>query len=614
MRRALNPRRLFRAAIFVTAALLPAGGRAADPQPYTVTLQPTGQGSLDQALHDSSNLIGLREKSQVGPFALVARARDDASRLQTALNSYGYYSGHIDIQIAGHNLDDTDLPTELGAATGSVDVRVKPVLGPLFHLGQVTLTGDPTQAARDALQLKSGDPAVAANVVDARDRMLHALRVDGHALAKVDAPVATLEPAGDKLDVSYAINAGPRVDIGPITVTGLDRVHESYVRQRLLVHQGELFNPDQVEKARQDLAQLGVFSTVRVSSPDALDPEGQLPISIGVIESPRHVIGFNVAYSTDLGASAGVTFTHRNLFGNAEKLTLGAAVTQLGGGTDAKEPGYNVTAALAFPDVLARDQTVTINLQGIKESLETYDRTAILGGVTVARKLTDQISISAGLQAEQSRILQEEVTRNYTLVGVPLIARYDSTGIEGLLEPTHGIKAAVTVTPTASIAGAGSDFVLLQAAGSTYINLAAPGRSIVALRATVASIQGASTFELPPDQRLYAGGSGTVRGYRYQYVGPKFADFIPTGGTSLAAGTVEFRQRFGESFGAAVFVDAGQVTSTSTPFSGTLRAGAGVGARYFTSIGPIRLDVAVPLDKERGDDSFELYIGLGEAF
>ena len=89
---------------------------------------------------------------------------------------------------------------------------------------------------------------------------------------------------------------------------------------------------------------------------------------------------------------------------------------------------------------------------------------------------------------------------------------------------------------------------------------------------------------------------------------------IPTGGTSLAAGTVEFRQRFGESFGAAVFVDAGQVTSTSTPFSGTLRAGAGVGARYYTAIGPIRLDVAVPLNRERGDDAFELYIGLGQAF
>ena len=154
----------------------------------------------------------------------------------------------------------------------------------------------------------------------------------------------------------------------------------------------------------------------------------------------------------------------------------------------------------------------------------------------------------------------------------------------------------------------------MQTAGSTYFDLGAPGRSILALRGTLASVQGASVFQLPPDQRLYAGGSGTVRGYKYQSVGPKFPSLHPTGGTSLAAYTVEFRQRILDSFGAVVFVDAGQVDTNSNPFSGQLRAGAGLGARYYTPIGPIRLDVAVPLNRQRGDDAFELYIGIGQAF
>ncbi len=137
---------------------------------------------------------------------------------------------------------------------------------------------------------------------------------------------------------------------------------------------------------------------------------------------------------------------------------------------------------------------------------------------------------------------------------------------------------------------------------------------MIAVRGLVGTAQGASTFQIPPDQRFYAGGSATVRGYRFQSVGPLFPDQRPTGGTSVTAATVEYRQRFGESFGAVAFVDAGQVGQSSAPFTGTLFEGVGVGARYYTSLGPIRLDIAVPLDKRRKDEILEAYIGLGQAF
>src|SRR3954469_13061985 len=122
MLRPPNLRRLLRGALIVAAGVLPEGGFAADSQPYAVTLQPTSQGPLDQALRDSSNLIGLRDKAPVGPFALVSRARDDQARLETALNSYGYYGGKITIRIAGRTLDDPGLPAALDAATAEVPV------------------------------------------------------------------------------------------------------------------------------------------------------------------------------------------------------------------------------------------------------------------------------------------------------------------------------------------------------------------------------------------------------------------------------------------------------------------------------------------------------------
>jgi translocation and assembly module TamA len=137
---------------------------------------------------------------------------------------------------------------------------------------------------------------------------------------------------------------------------------------------------------------------------------------------------------------------------------------------------------------------------------------------------------------------------------------------------------------------------------------------VLALRGLMGKVFGAGVFTLPPDQRFYAGGSATVRGFRYQSVGPQFADGKPTGGNAISAGTIEFRQRILESYGVVGFVDAGQVTANGSPFSGTWRVGAGIGARYYTSFGPIRLDVAVPLNRQPHGDAFELYIGIGQAF
>ncbi len=182
-----------------------------------------------------------------------------------------------------------------------------------------------------------------------------------------------------------------------------------------------------------------------------------------------------------------------------------------------------------------------------------------------------------------------------------------------MLDPTHGLRASLSATPTHAFGAVASNFVILQAAGSTYFDLSdygisEKGRSVFAVRGLIASIQGASQFDLPPDQRLYAGGSGTVRGYDYQSIGPQFPDGKPIGGTSAAAASIEFRQRLFGDFGAVAFVDAGQASDVSAPFTGTLRVGAGVGARYYTPIGPLRVDVAVPLHRAPSGAAFGVYI------
>ena len=597
----------------MTALLLSASGaQGADPQPYAVTLQPTGNAALDQALHDTSQLVMLREKAPVGPFALVTRARDDAGRFRTALDSFGYYAATVTVTVDGKPLENVDLPDLLRQAPASppVPVSVSFDVGPLFHLGRVAIEGDVPPAARDALGLKSGEPAVAAEVLKAQQRLLAAIREAGRPLATVKLPPVTLRPAEHLLDVAFRATEGPYADIGAISITGLKTVNEDYVRRRLLLHSGQRFSPKQIQVARDDLAGTGVFSVVRIDPGDQVAPDGTIPIRIEVTERPLHAVDVGAAYSTDLGVNVSAGWHHRNLFGNAEQLNITGGI-QLGG-NDVQKPGYNVGIQFIKPDFLRRNQALEIDLGAIDQSLEAYDQRALTQKIELSRKLSPHWTVGIGISGEQEEITQEDVSRRYNLLGLPVSVKFDDT--DDLLNPTKGIRATLLLTPTQSFGGSSATFTLAQLSGSTYVDLSGSGRSVVALRGLVGKAFGASVFALPPDQRFYAGGSGTVRGFRYQSVGPQFPDGNPTGGTAVSAGSVEFRQRILEHYGVVGFVDAGQVTADGAPFTSTWRVGAGIGARYYTSIGPIRLDVAIPLNRQPHGDAFELYIGIGQAF
>ncbi|MDB5404041.1 MAG: outer membrane protein [Rhodopila sp.] len=587
-------------------------GQAADPQPYTVTLKPTGDDALNAALQSSSTLISLQKSAPVAGFALVERARQDADRFETVLHSFGYYKATVITTLAGHKVDDPNLPGIIDAAPADppLDVTVSFDLGPLFKLGAIRISTAVPPDIPAHLDLHPGQPAVAAQILAAQGRLLDALQTDGYALAKVPTPVGLLHPDQNLLDVDFQPYVGPKANIGPIKFTGLKDMNESFLRKRLLIHQGEQFNPQAIEAARQDLSSIGVFSVVRVEPASALDPNGQLPINFDLTERPLHAVDLGVAYSTDLGINFNTAWHDRNLFGNAEQLNLTAG-NQLGG--DAlRKPGYSAGAQFLKPDFLKRDQTLELDLNAIKQSLQAYDQTALLEKIALNRKLAAHWTVSLGLSGEQESIIQEDVTRRYNLAGIPASLKYDST--TNLLDPTKGIRAFLSVTPTKSLGTPSVTFLITQLSGSTYFDIFDDGRSVLALRGLVGKVSGAGVFEVPPDQRFYAGGSATVRGYRYQTLGPQFPDRLPTGGTAVSTGTVELRQRILGSYGVVGFMDVGQVSANGAPFTSNWHAGAGIGARYYTPIGPIRLDFAVPMNKLPGGDRFEVYIGIGQAF
>lgn len=589
---------------------------AADPQPYSLSINGTGNGPVDDAIRATSLLASLRTSAPAAPFALIDRARGDVGRFETVLRGFGYYKGAVAVSVNGHDVSDPVLPDILeqvpkGQAVG---IKVTIGLGPLYHLRKVVIEGNVPQNARKALALSPGDPAVASNVLGAQARLLAALQEDGHAFATVNTPDAFADDAANAIDVTFKTNPGPQVEVGQISFQGLKDVREQFVRQALTIHSGDMYRPSAVEKARQALLALGVFSGVTARAATHPDKAGRVSVTFDVQERPKHAVALSARYSTDLGGSVSASWSDRNLFGSAEQLNLSAAGTGLGG-TATAGIGYNVTAQYIKPHFLAANQQFEIDLGGVKQNLDAYSQIAETVGVFLRRKFSSLWTGSTGLTATHDEVTQESSTQLYQLISLPISATYDSTGLtDPLSDPTHGGRATISATPTAAFGGSSPIFVVLQASGSTYFDITGTGRSIVALRTLVGSIQGGQNFDLPPDQRFYAGGGSTVRGFRYQSIGPHFADGKPAGAASVDAATVEFRQRILSDWGAVAFVDAGQASADSVPFGGSVEVGAGVGARYYTPVGAIRADVAVPITHVPHGDAFEIYISLGQAF
>jgi translocation and assembly module TamA len=619
------------------AAFAASFAHAANPQPYKVEWTRSGDKAVDSTMKSTSQLETLLKTAPTDAFGLIARARGDVTRLQTVLQSFGYYDGAVTITINGMGLDSAGLGETLAALPKGSDAHVKidPTLGPLFHVGRIDIKGALPPGMRQKMDLSSGAPAVATDILAAGGNLQTALQDAGYAFATVAKPVAYEVPARHVLNLTFRVTTGPRVRIGSIAFKGLKQVHETLLRRRLLVHTGDLYDAAAIGKARQDLLSLGLFTTVSVRLGGA-DAQQRVPITFVVNEAKRYLIGVSAAYSSDLGGSVGINWTDRNVFGNGQQLTASATAINLGGSATTGL-GYDASVGYTIPEFRRPDQTLGYQVRALRQALQAYTQTGETVGTTLNRKLSSLWSLTTGLSYEHEIIDQESlatcpvrppgvspvaqcqrINYKYNLAMLPISTYYDSTDLTSpLIDPTHGYRISLSVTPTFSHGTAGKTYIVVQGSITTYYDLHGlfagdpAGRSVIAARALSGVALGATQFSLPPDQRFYAGGSGTVRGYRYQSVGPEFADGNPIGGTNMQAFNLELRQRMGTNFGLVVFADSGGVSS---PSGSVYRVGVGTGVRYYTSIGPIRFDIAVPTKRRPNDDHFEVYIGLGQAF
>ncbi len=595
-------RRLF-PALALIAALLPGSLIAADLR-YRAVITGATDSNLAELLDKVSELKTLEDRPPASTEALRRRADRDLGRLADAAHSLGYWDARF-----SYDLDAAAQPAK-------VTVRVEP--GPLYHVGGVVVLGPAGEPLRITpvpapLPLKPGDPARTAPVVAAETALLAGLGNSGHPFARLKNRRVVIDHAAQTMTVTYKFDPGPVMRFGQVAVAGLKALDPGYVDRRLRWRQGEVYDAGKVEETRRALIESGLFSTVRITpAPDPAAP-GSARMTIDATERPHRTIGAGIGYNTSQGAGARVFWENRNLFGNAEYLRLAAT-----GGQQV----YGLSADFRRPDFLAVDQNLLATAAIDDETPVAYHSRRALASTSLERHFGRLLTGGIGLEAVEANVLQlselntltaAQRTQHYTLIGVPAYLKLDTT--DDLLNPTHGYRVQLDVTPSHTFSAPNLNFVSNLVSASGYWPLGSGDRAILAGRVALASLDGAPLAELPADQRIYAGGGGSIRPYGYEMAGPLDADNIPIGGESSLVVNFETRIKITETIGIVPFVDAGSYYENSLPQLGQrLLYGVGLGLRYYTAFGPLRLDLATPLYRRGANSPIQVYVSLGQAF
>ena len=583
-----------------------------DPVKYSVTLTISGEdtGDLKEALDQVSSLVQDAERPVSGSLGLMAKARSDREQLVAALYSRARYDGVVDILIEGRSIDELPPDAEFNTS-GPVPVAINVQPGGVFTLGDIALKGDAADLQPARFGLIPGGNAGSDAILKAEAEIVRALKDQGRPLARITDRNIVADHATMTLDVTLTLAAGPVAPYGKTTAEGTELVDKEFTEYMTGLPEGETYSPEELDDARDRLLQLGVFSSVTVKEGDALDASGAIPIDVEVSERKMRYYGIGATVSNTDGFGVEGYWGHRNLFGHAEKLRIEGAIGRIGEATGLGNLDYSAGIMFEKPGVLTPDSKFFANLKAVNEHPDAYDRVSIKSGVGLSHQFTKTQTVSAELSVDYSKINDSFGEERHLIVSIPLQYQFDNR--DDLLNPTKGFKALAYVEPAYDTLR-NNAFVKVKGDVSAYKALDQASRLVVAGRVAAGSIFGSSLADIPADRRFYAGGGGSVRGYAYQGIGPKDADGDPTGGRSFVETSVEMRFAVNEKFGIVPFIDGGVVSEEQYPRFSDMKFGAGIGIRYMTPFGPLRVDAAVPLNPGPDDPSFGIYAGVGQAF
>lgn len=581
-----------------------------DPVKYELTLTETTEDSdLKDALENASRMFQEKDRPVSGDLGVVVKARDDRDRLLAALYEKAHYGGTISVKVNGQDIDS--LPPDPDFPTGKpVPVEIVVTPGPVFDVGRLATKGDAVGRGAEKY-LKVGEPAESTLIIKAGEQVVENLKNEGRPLARLTERTAVADHDNDTVDVTLDAEGGPVAPVGTVTVTGTKTVDPAFVESYSRLGNGKPYSPENIRKANDRLRELGVFSSITIKEADALAPDGTIPMSIEVSEGKHRYFGAGAQYSTTDGFGLQGYWGHRNLFGQAESLRIEGAVNRLGE-NDISSLDYSAAALFTKPGAFGPASTFTASLKAELVDPDAYKATIFTGGVGAIVELSDYDKISAGTELSWASVEDAFGKNEYLTFSIPL--EYTRDTRDNKLNATEGYLATLNAKPSYDIEGQ-TFFSSFEGSASAYYGIGEENRVVFAGKVSAGILAGGDGLaDIPANRRFYLGGGGTVRGYAYQEITPRNADDEYLGGRSYFATSLEARINVTETIGIVPFVDVGSVSKKTFFDFNDIRAGAGLGLRYNTPLGPIRLDVAVPLNPYPGGTSYGIYAGIGQSF
>lgn len=566
--------------------------------PYQVTFVGLNDEKALSSIRDASDLITLESRPPASINGIRYRIAGDIPEMLKVLRAYGYY--------------DASITSDVQMENESAQVTIYLHTGPQYTLGSYEVTrGNCEEKAEvpccspltpNLLGLKIGAPALSVNLVNAELNILSELSRCGYPLASIEKRKVIVDMAKKNVEAAACIDEGPLSKYGPLSIFGLKTVKSEFVLDRIGWDEGEIYSSDEIAHAQKRLLNSDLFSSVLISHDGKLDENGELPIKMRLSEAKHRQFSLGVFYATVDGPGGVFTWTHRNLRGLGETLSLNGEFSKryLAG-----------TLTYKKPDFWIEDQTLRALGQIERQDITAYIAFIYRAGSFLERTIDVHRNFSFGLEVQHINVADSANNGTYNLIDLPLFFRYNAA--DDVLNPTKGYTIVYQPHLFQSLDHGHQHFVKQRITTTFYLPL--KGKWFVfAGRAQFGSIAGARQPFVPLPILFLGGSEDDLRGYRYLTVSPLNENNKPLGGRSAIFLTAETRFRFGN-IGIVPFADFGTVTFSELP---TVDAkwfkSVGLGLRYFAFFGPLRVDVGFPLDRRSIDPAFRLYASIGQTF
>ncbi|WP_167767109.1 autotransporter assembly complex protein TamA [Jannaschia formosa] len=577
----------------------------ADAAEFQLTFQGDNE-ALAQTIQATSLVANtIREEEDATRREIVAAAQADYSRLLAAMFEAGHFGPVISILIDG--VEAAELPViGTDAPVDRVEIQVAP--GPIFLFGEARI-GPLPEGVAPPEGFAPGAQAGTDILREATSEGIDAWRARGFAKAELESQEIVARHPVNLLDARLTLDPGQRLSYGPLLIEGNENVRAGQIRRIADLRPGRVFDPEEVRTAARRLQQTGAFRSVAVVEADEALPDATLPLTVQVVERLPRRIGFGAEISTTEGAGLSAFWLHRNLTGFADSFRAEAEITGIGGDSGGED--YRLGFAYNRPATFnsETDLFVTGEVESLDQDDFTSDRAELVVGAR--RIVSEEFQYSYGLSLEYSDVEDAFGEREFLIASIPLKAQYDRR--DEPLNPADGYYVEAGLDPFYGFETAGGG-VRFTADLRGYQGFGDDRRTVIAARLQLGTVVGPDLEDTPPTDLFFSGGGGTVRGQPFQSLSLELPSGREVGGRSFVGLSTELRRRVTDTIGVVGFIDAGQISESSDWSGGESHVGAGLGVRYNTGIGPIRVDLGVPVSGPGDNSGFEIYIGIGQAF